>query len=35
MYTVCGLRLDTNFGVRSVVDKELYLRLTVEKMHAL
>ena len=34
-YRVYGLRLGPNFGVRPVADKNFYLRLTVEKMHAL
>ena len=33
MYSVCGLRLDSNIGVRSAADDEFYLRLTVDKMH--
>ena len=35
MYSVCALLLDPNFGVRLMADKKFYLRLTVEKMHAL
>ena len=34
MYRVCGLRLGLSFEVRPVVDNNLFLRLTVEKMHA-
>ena len=35
MYSVCALLLDPNFRVRLMADKKFYLRLTVEKMHAL
>ena len=35
MYSVCALLLGPNFGVRLMADKKFYLRLTVEKMHAL
>ena len=35
MYIVCALLLGSNFGVRLMADKKFYLRLTVEKMHAL
>ena len=34
MYSVYGLRLDPNFGVRLQTDQNFYLRLTVEKMNA-
>ena len=34
MYRVYGLRLDSNFEVRSAPDKNFYLRLTVEKIRA-
>ena len=34
MYMVCGLRRDPNFVVRPAAEKNFYLRLTVEKMHA-
>ena len=34
MYRVCGLRLGPNFAVRLSADKNFYLQLTVEKMHA-
>ena len=34
MYRVYGLRLDPNFVVRLAADKNFYLQLTVEKMHA-
>ena len=34
IYRVSGLRLLPNFVVRLVADKNFYLRLTVEKMHA-
>ena len=34
MYRVCSLLLGPNFGVRLTADKNFYLRLSVEKMHA-
>ena len=34
MYRVFGLRLGPNFVMRLVMDKNIYLPLTVEKMHA-
>lgn len=34
MNRVCGFRLCPNFEVRLAVDKNVYLRLTVEKMYA-
>ena len=34
MYRVYGLRLGPNFVVRLAADKNFYLQLTVEKMHA-
>ena len=34
MYRVCGLRLGPNFVLRLVTEKNFYLRLTFEKMHA-
>ena len=35
MYRVGGLRIGPNFKGRLVADKNFYLQLTVEKMHAL
>ena len=34
MYRVCGLRLGPNFEVLLTAEKNFYLRLTVEKIHA-
>ena len=34
MYRVCGLRMGPKFGVKSAAGKNIYLRLTVEKMRA-
>ena len=34
MFSVCGLWLDPNIGVRPAADKKFYLGLTVDKMHA-
>ena len=34
LYRVCGLRLSPNFRVRPVAEKNLYLRLAVEKIRA-
>ena len=34
MYSVYGLRLSPNSVVRLTADKNFYLQLTVEKMHA-
>ena len=33
-YRVCGLRLGPNFAMRLAADKNIYLWLTVEEMHA-
>ena len=35
MYRACGLWLSPNFGEQLTAEKNFYLRLTVEKMHAL
>ena len=34
MHRVYGLRISPNFEVQLATDKNFYLRLTVEKMHA-
>ena len=34
MHRVCGLRLGPNYVVRLAADKNFYLRLTIEKVHA-
>ena len=34
MCRVCGLRMSSNFGVWLTANKNFYLQLTVEKMHA-
>ena len=34
MYRVCSLRLSLNFVLRIAAEKDFYLQLTVEKMHA-